>query len=124
MIDGPLKDLFDAGLSDFRLEQVRWVEGGNDLQLTLHPPGSSAGAISLDCVWATAVSVLMEFGPYSGSPLVFEASVTPLAHDRLAVAFLFAGTPKGHLSCECNDVRLAVQLPDRNGSPVSSESPN
>jgi len=118
LIQDPVRHLFETGLGDNRLEQVRWADGGLDLLLTLRPPGDNADAFTLQFVWATAVSLLMDFGSYAGSPLVFEARIAPLEHDRWTVTFLFGGAPNGHLSCECNDVRLL------RGSRHSNESPN
>ena len=124
MIEDQTIRLFDAGLGDCQLEQVKWAEDGDNLVVTLRRPGASAGSITLEFVWATAVSLLMEFGTYAGSPLLFEARLAPLTQDRWAVVLLFAGTPEGHLSCECNEVRVIDEGLGRQDSLVPDESPN
>lgn len=95
------------GLGDSRLEGLRWSRDGSDLIVDLRFPGASGTRTTLHLVWATNVSVLMEFGEYAGPPLVFESVLTRLPSDRWRLEIQFAGAPVGHLKCECDGIMLS-----------------
>ncbi len=59
-----IRSLLDGGLSDARLEILRWAKGGEDLVIGVRQPNSDLTLI-VRLVWATRLALSMDFGQYA-----------------------------------------------------------
>lgn len=93
-----------ANLADYRLQSVRWSSSGDDLIIDVLP-SSLSGPISICFTWATHVRLAMDFGEYSGIPLIFASKVTfDGVSNRCHVEIELGAAPEGSISLFCNDV--------------------
>ena len=89
-------------LGDYRLRSFAWSETGDDVILTL-----AAGPLTrtFRFVWATRVTIAIDFREYSGMPLIFSAQADEdSAEGSLHVKVAFQGAPEGSISLTCNDI--------------------
>jgi hypothetical protein len=102
-----MNDLERAGaLGDYRVQAIEWSSEGNDLILRLVPPeDTDAPSTTVRFVWATKVQLNVDFGDYSGLPLIFGATVSKDAPDKsLAINIAFGAAPEGFISLLCANV--------------------
>ena len=100
-----VKELLSGGLSDARLEILRWANDGEDIVLGIRKPNSES-RLMVRLVWVTRLLMSIDFGQYAGSPLIFGSRLESLPHGRWAVEIEFCAAPEGRMSCECNEIRL------------------
>lgn len=97
-------ELLHGGLSDARLRSLGWSDDGSDMLLEFDKPGRDARRVTVRFAWATNCHISLDFGEYSGAPLVFEARTTKLPPDRYLVEIVFGAAPEGSIQCECNAI--------------------
>lgn len=107
-----LSDLVTQGLSDYRVRSIAWSEDGRNLRLTLRGPGlPSVKEQVVTFVWVTGVRIHMDFGVYSGMPLLFSSRFDQLSGGRWACELEFGAAPDGVMCWECD--AICVESPER-----------
>lgn len=91
------------GLADYWLVGIAWLKEGEDIQVILLSPDRRR-TVEVVCVWATGVKIDMDFGVYSGAPLLFDAVFTKVEKDAWHVEFKFGAAPEGYMELSCNDL--------------------
>jgi hypothetical protein len=111
----PISALLHSGLGDSTLLSSAWTgKDEPDLMIDLELPqpiavsGGTYPVLHLYFVWATGLTINMDFGRYAGAPLLWEATFSPLPASRWRVCMDFGGVPEGDLSFECNPVRASL----------------
>jgi hypothetical protein len=98
------KELF-GNLGDARVLGISWEEDP-DLVITLALPGAGAQPLRVRFVFVTSLSVNIDFGTYSGPPLVHDVRVTALTENQVAVGFDFGAAPEGTIDFHCTEIRI------------------
>jgi hypothetical protein len=90
-------------LGDYRIESMGWAADGNDFLITL-VSADREDKVGLRFIWATKICIQMDFGEYSGMPLLFGAEAVPTGNGY-RVEFQCGVAPEGGLSLLCNDIQ-------------------
>ena len=113
--NSPTSALLHSRLCDSTLLSFAWTgKDEPDLMIDLELPqpmamsGGTCPVLHLYFVWATELTINMDFGRYAGAPFLWEATFSRLPLSRWRVRMDFGGTPKGDLSFECNQVRASL----------------
>lgn len=108
MVQPITTEAFDRlALGDARLTSLAWV-GDVDVVLGLSLPKAGAPLLWLLCRSVAGLRVSIDFGPLSGPPLVWEATLRPARGEGWHLRLDFAGAPTGAIDLDC----LAVELLD------------
>ena len=102
MMDKILDPRLQHGLGDHRLSRLGWSPNGEDLRLTFQKPGG--GQVIVTASWATEIRIDIDFGEYSGMPLVFESHVDHTERRGLHFRVEFGAAPEGYISCRCTSL--------------------
>lgn len=100
-----LKEILDSGLGDYSLLSIEWTNGGHDLTFKLSSPREET--LSLRFLWVFSLNIDIDFGQYSGSPLIFEAHFEPCLNSEWKAILQFGIAPEGHIQFQCHRIELA-----------------
>jgi len=96
-----------GGLGDYRLRSMAWSPNGEDFVIEVTAPGQSARGLRLTMRSSTEIRIEMDFGIYSGQPLVFECAIDHLdAASGYRVRVEFGGAPDGSINLRCTSIEL------------------
>lgn len=104
-MDKIIKDIIKDGLSDSELKGFGWSENGENLWIKLSLADNKT--VTLIFIWATSLSVKIDFGEYFGMPLIFESKFTVIDGSFWNVEIIFGAAPEGMITFKCNDISLA-----------------
>jgi hypothetical protein len=98
-----LDQIIETGLGDYRLLSLGWT-GDCDLECCFEPPGTH-GLLRLRFIWSMQVRIELDFGPYSGMPLLWESEIALDRENKLyRVRLDFGGAPEGTITLTCNEI--------------------
>jgi len=106
----PWTKLF-GNLGDARVLGISWEEDP-DLVVDLALPSARSRPLRVRFVFVTSLCVNIDFGPYSGPPLVYDAKVVELTENQLAVRFDFGAAPEGSIDFHCTEIRIDMPQED------------
>jgi hypothetical protein len=113
LADSSIAALLHSGLGDSTLLSFAWTgKGEPDLMIDLELPqpiavsGDTYPVLHLYFVWATGLTINMDFGRHAGAPLLWEATFSRTPGSRWR--FYLSAPPEGGLSFECNEVRASL----------------
>jgi hypothetical protein len=109
-MDGQAQEAFDRGLGDAKLNRIAWVEEDLIIELAL-PEGSPSKVLVLRFSFITFLRIDLDFGVYSGRPLVYAASVERKPSGGEKVTFEFGAAPEGIIEFECSGTRTITEAP-------------
>jgi hypothetical protein len=99
-----IDQITEGGLGDCRLCELRWSQDGQDVYLAFHTPAGKP--LTVKATWATEVQIDVDFGTYSGMPLVFDSDVVVLDDGSIRLRVDFGAAPEGFISLRCNQLDI------------------
>lgn len=96
-------DFLAKGIGDSSVVALQWLND-HDFAMEVLPPGAEQTTRVL-FLWVRSMTVNLDFGNYSGSPLIYGVSCQhqPTGID---VDIIFGGQPDGRISFQCDDLRI------------------
>jgi hypothetical protein len=104
-----IRHALQSGLGDSRVTALRWVE--DDFVVELAVPGN-AGPLKIRFTEISQLQLSLDYGVFSGPPLLFEVSLQPAVESGWQVMFEFGGAPDGCISFECSDAIGEIDAED------------
>ena len=89
-IDGFLRE----SLGDAVVQGFRWMNKGEDLEISFSRPGDRGKATVILFRWVTELEIEMRFGKLFGQPLIHEAALES-AEAPSRISSSFGGAPEG-----------------------------
>jgi hypothetical protein len=102
-----LQTIIDNGLGDYRFKSLSWTESEDDIVIVFREIHNND--ISDICILFTYVRCLVidiDFGVYSGSPLLYESVFNKLSENSWSIILNFGVAPEGYISFECSDISI------------------
>src|SRR5262245_54791562 len=96
-----LDDILKRGLGDARLESIAWTNGDVELELALPHGPPWPPRIRLQFEFVTNLRIGIDYGSFSGAPLLFDAEFTRLDPNEWQVRIEFGGAPDGKIVFQC-----------------------